>query len=358
MIKKILHNHVIYIGPQYKNYQGGIGAVLAIYAQHIKGFKFISTYDGHYKLPRNIIYFIGALVRIFWKLMTDKTIKIVHLHGAAKGSFYRMYIIFIITKFIFGKKVIYHLHGSEFQEFYNESNKLVKKSVQHLMKKSDAVICLSLYWYQYLNSHFTIQKLRILNNPVQPHPETIHRGIKKDSRLKLLFLGIIGKRKGLFDLLDVILKYREDLEDKLTLTIGGNGDSIKLKKFIKENSLERCIKYEGWVNDEQKHKLLSICDVLILPSYNEGLPISILEAMSYGLAIITSNVGGIPEVVKDDENGYLIAPGDTAQLKLYLEALIKDPSTIQRMGNDSKHKVKNYFTPIVLIKLGDIYCEI
>ncbi len=349
---------VFFIGPQYKNYQGGIGAVLATYARQIKNFKFISSYDAHYKLPRNIIYFVGTFFRIFWRLITDRSIKIVHLHGAARGSFYRMFFIFILTKYIFRKKIIYHLHASEFKEFYKESSYWVKKSVQHLMEKSDVIICLSHYWYQYLNTHFTIKKLCILNNPIHPPSNGIQRKIKKNAKLNLLFLGIIGKRKGVFDLLKVLSENQAFFKEKLTLTIGGNGETSKLKNFIRKNSLEDWIHFEGWVNDERKHQLLSNSDVLILPSYNEGLPIAILEAMSYGLAIIASNVGGIPEIVKNDENGFLIEPGNIQQIEDSLKKLIKTPSVIPVMGESSKSKVKNHFTSNVLTRLGEIYCEV
>lgn len=356
MADKILYKQVLFIGPQFKNGRGGMATVLTTYARHIKDFKFIATYNGNYSLLINIIYFINSLLCIAWKLLSDRTIDIVHIHSASRGSFYRMYIVFIVTKFIFGKKIIFHIHGGGFQVFYNEANKSIKKLIRHLLRKTDVLICLSEKWYRYLKDHFEIKKLYILNNPVEP-PFPANLPIHQNSKIQLLFLGRIEKEKGVFDLLEVILKHQDDFKDKITLFLGGNGDTIKLKDVIKKNKLDEFIKYEGWVNGKQKHQLLSICDVFILPSYFEGLPVSILEAMSYGAAIIASNVGGIPEVVKDNENGFLIEPGDTTRLKLCLDILIGDPFTIQRMKGSSRNKVKSYYTSNILAKLGEIYSE-
>src|SRR5690606_2022961 len=141
------------------------------------------------------------------------------------------------------------------------------------------VICLSKYWFQYLNSNFEISNLFIINNPVDPpqHNENIYRD--NPGKTKLLFLGLISKNKGIFDLIDVLATNKESFQNRLCLSIGGNGETDKLRKEINDKKLGEMVEYLGWVTQDKKNNCLQQTDVYILPSYNEGLPISILEAM-------------------------------------------------------------------------------
>jgi glycosyltransferase involved in cell wall biosynthesis len=174
----------------------------------------------------------------------------------------------------------------------------------------------------------------------------------------LLFLGKIGHRKGIFDLIEVLAENRSVYEGRLELIIGGNGDIKKLEKVIIERGLESIVKYEGWVSGEKKQWLFSECDVYILPSYNEGLPLSILEAMSYGLPIISTCVGGIPEIVFDGENGFLITPGNKKEIDLLLSNLLTNSELINIMGKNSNKIVSSYYPERVIPKLQKIYSSL
>ena len=126
----------------------------------------------------------------------------------------------------------------------------------------------------------------------------------------LLFLGLLGKNKGIYDLLECIRDHKVEFQGKLKLYIGGNGEIEHVKQLIKEYGIADIVIFEGWVSGDKKIELLNKSDAYILPSYKEGLPISILEAMSYGMPIISTPVGGIPEIVSNGENGYLVEPGN------------------------------------------------
>jgi len=351
-----ISKHVLTVAPQFKNHRGGIGAVIASYAIHIRDFKFVATYDGRYGVIRNIAFFVLSLLRVTWKLSTDRSIKIVHIHGASKGSFLRKYLIFLMAKFLFRKKVIYHLHGGKFHLFYENSNFIIRFLIRHLSECVDVFICLSTYWQIYLSKEFDIRNLTVVNNPVSLAPRPYH--IYEDSKeeiLNMLFLGRIGDTKGIFDLLDVIKTYRQEWEGKIKLKIGGDGEVNRLKNYIETHCLSSIVEYIGWADGDKKHELLSRCNVLVLPSYNEGLPISILEAMSYGKGIISTTVGGIPEVVKHQENGFLITPGDFDGLAEAIDRLVQSPQLRKAIGETSKRRVEPYLIENVLIQLNSIY---
>ena len=89
-----------------------------------------------------------------------------------------------------------------------------------------------------------------------------------------------------------------------------DGETERLLTYLADHKLETLVQFEGWVSGEKKHELLSSSDVYILPSYHEGLPISILEAMNYQLPVIATPVGGTAEAVQEGINGFLVTPGD------------------------------------------------
>jgi glycosyltransferase involved in cell wall biosynthesis len=115
----------------------------------------------------------------------------------------------------------------------------------------------------------------------------------------------------------------------------------------------------GWVQGEQKTRLLNSCRVYVLPSYFEGLPMSILEAMATGVPVIATAIGGIPEAIDDGVEGYLLAPGDVDGLAERLERLLSDDALAQRMGAAGRAKVERHFsTTAVMPRLEHIYAEL
>ena len=165
---------------------------------------------------------------------------------------------------------------------------------------------------------------------------------------------MITAQKGIYDLLDVIKEIRHDLKDKFCLHIGGNGETERLQKLIDENDLSDLVRFEGWVSGEKKKELLSLADAYILPSYIEGLPISILEAMSYGLPILSTPVGGIPEVV-DETNGILFTPGDKKEMADAIKSMVGNPQIGKSKGNASREKAVRYYPDNVASELIEIY---
>lgn len=178
--------------------------------------------------------------------------------------------------------------------------------------------------------------------------------MKNDNRFHLLFLGLITAQKGIYDLVDVIREIRRDLRDKFCLHIGGNGETERLQGLIDENDLSDLVSFEGWVSGEKKRELFSLADAYILPSYIEGLPISILEAMSYGLPILSTPVGGIPEVV-DETNGILFTPGDKKEMADAIKSIVGNPQIGKSKGSASREKAVRYYPDNVASELIEIY---
>lgn len=349
-----LNKQVLTIGPNYKYLGGGIVSVLSTYAKFNKDFIFMPTFNSENNFI-NILQYPVLFSEIFYLLLVNKNISIVHIHGASYISFYRKYTIFLLCKYFFKKKVIFHIHGAEFHLFYKNGTSLRKKFIKHFIEKSDAIIVLSTYWENYFKSTFQLKNIFILNNIV-PYPEIYKKEYSEE--INFLFLGEIGKRKGTFELIEAINNIKNSFNGIINFYIGGNGDIKKFNSKIKEYKLENIIHYVGWITGNDKIELLKKSHVFILPSYNEGLPISILEAMSYRMPIISTPVGGIPEVLKEKVNGILVIPGNIKEIEEALKFFITNPTKIKIMGDES-YKIVQKFLPNQVIKdLHEIYRKI
>ena len=352
-----ISDKVLTIGLPYIDFKGGISMVINTYSKYFEVFNFLSTYKRSLYKIVTAFYFPVFIVKFFRYLFIKRTIKIVHIHGAAGGSLFRKSVVFIIAKFFFGKKVIYHSHGSELEMFYKKSNRLIKKYIGWFFSKVDVIICLSKKWESFFRENFDVKKIVILENIIERNDNAI-KAVTPENKIVFLFLGSIGYRKGIFDLLEVINENKEYFSDKISLKIAGRGEVKKLEDYLDTNKLHELVQFIGWITGEEKKKLLSGSDIYILPSYNEGLPISILEAMSFRLPIISTIVGGIPEIVKEGENGFLITPGDKANMFSKIKWFIDNKKDIAKFGENSFETVQPYYADVVIPRLQEVYISL
>jgi len=330
---------ILMIGPG-RDVKGGIPSVVNIYfksdllkdyniiyiSSHIDGNKFVK-----------LIQFIKALF-LFCRYMPVKDIKIVHIHSASRASFYRKSIFLILSK-LCRKNVIFHIHGAEFNIFYhNESGLIKRKFIKSILCSADIIIALSNQWKNDIEKIVDKKNVvRVVNNAVML-PE-VEQGVKGE-KLEILFMGRLEERKGVFDLIKAAEKIVQD-SPNVHFIFAGDGDINKVKKIIQEKKLSKYISVPGWVSNGEEY--YAKVDIYVLPSYNEGLPMAILEAASHGLPIVSTPVGGIPEVIEDGVNGFLITPGDIGALEDRLLKLIDDGSLRKRMGNEARRIVEEKF---------------
>ncbi len=356
LIPKELSDRVLMIGVYWKNHApGGVSSVVNTYAENFETFNYTVTAAilDENKIKKLWVA-IAGLLEFTWKILTDKRVKIIHVQGSHGASYDRKRIFVKLAK-MFGKKIVWHMHASSFVPFYE--GRQDKEDIVKTLNLSDVMIVLSKSYYDfYKNIGVDENKLLILNNIV-PKPVITNAPAISDKRMHYLFLGEISQRKGVFDIMEALKQYPE-LRDKVYIRIGGNGESDRLRKIIKEACLEECVNFEGWVGPEKKTELLNWADVYILPSFNEGLPISILEALSYNCPIISTHVGGIPDVVKPNENGIIVKPGDIKQIADAIAYYVKHPMDVERHGAKSAEIIKDYYPENVFATLSKIYGQL
>jgi len=346
MLDEGISNKVLFVGFDYKKPKGGIGSVLNTYSTFIKPYKFVRTSGGDLNIIQKIAYAISGCYHLVKELLDDKDIKIVHIHVASGVSFWRKVPFIVISK-QFDKKVIFHCHGGGFREFRNKHKKLVDKYI----RKCDEIVALSDVWKDYFESIYAIKTVVIRNVISEPR----YLDIAKDSRVHLLFLGLICKNKGVYDMLEALRLCKNEMNGKICLHIGGNGETDLLKSLIEEYQLQSIVEFEGWVYKDKRERLLNLCDIFILPSYIEGVPISILEAESYKMPVITTNVGGVSSIVKDGENGVFVNPGDVNGIINAIKFLADNPNRRMEMGEQGYEMSKKYLPEIITDQLTFLY---
>jgi len=160
----------------------------------------------------------------------------------------------------------------------------------------------------------------------------------------VLFLGRLEAEKGIYDLLEAVAAVRALVPD-VRLACAGEGDRIGVARYAERLGIADAVKFTGCVGPSGKRALLEHAAVFALPSYREGLPVSLIEAMGAGVPVVASPVGGIPEVVVDGASGYLVGAGDTRNLTRALSRLLVDRAQAKRMGEAARQTAHARFSP-------------
>ena len=341
-----IFDKVLFIGPDL-NGRGGIVSVLRAYRDTLPTFHFIST-NSHRGLIPGLLSFARTLVALpFIRIFRPYTT--LDIHGANGKSWARKRLI-INFGHLLGYKIVFHMHGGELRKY------VADKGPEHYMKcfrKCHHVVFLTEAWTKYAQDVLGCTNAVTLMNIV-PTPTMVKRPYTDGAPISLVYLGYIYKEKGIFDLLDVIAANRDRWRGKLTLTIGGQWNEDRVRDFINTNDLAKRVNFVGWVTGDDKDRIMATSDILVLPSYFEGLPMSILEAMTYAMPVITTPVGGIPEVVTNGVEGTLFTPGDKAALTAAIDLYIDNPSLIAKHGNAGLNKSKMFSPQRITEQLSQI----
>ena len=354
--QKEVFEKVMHVGEDHVYFRGGIGAVLSVYKKYFPAFQATGTHRRISNLGK-IFYFGGNFMHLLWVMAFRPNVKIIHIHGSYGASVLRKFVVSFFAKNIFRKKVIYHIHSSEYYQKYNAGSKFYKRLCNYILHHADRVGCLTPKWKDLFTQKFGLSNSIVIHNMVSPPDFDFHnrKSHQEGEPIRFAFLGLIDEKKGIFDLVNMIAEHKTCFQGKVIIHIGGEGKSDQLKSIIEENGLQDIIDYKGWVNEEGKNILFHEVNGFILPSYNEGLPVCILEAMSFGLPIIATRVGGIPEIMEDGVNGFLFERGDKDAMKSAMMAYIENPYLLEEHGNASFNLVQRYYPERIIPEIEGIY---
>jgi glycosyltransferase involved in cell wall biosynthesis len=290
--------------------------------------------------PSIIIRFIASMKRLtkyIYHLIVDD-IESILIFSSAGYSAIEKGLMVCVGK-IFKKKVIISYRSGHIEHNIKKS-KLFRHYISFVISIADIIICQSQYWQNYYKNlvHNKSSKFVVIKNWIDPNK--YNKFVNRDKiKISIIFMGLISKNKGVYDIYEMVRNYMNDFKNVEFELYGGGPDYEKLFRLIREYDLSHIIKLKGWVYGEAKQYALVNSDVLILPSYFEGMPNVILEAMACGKPVVSTNVGGIPDIVDHGISGILFKPGDIKAFRDSLITLIDNRELRNTMGIKARHKI-------------------
>jgi glycosyltransferase involved in cell wall biosynthesis len=343
------------------NMQGGIVSVQKLILENIDSAFIVkhlptlaSSRSGEY--IAKAVVFLKAIASLSVRLLQKKT-DVIHAHVSERGSAYRISVVLFIA-YLFHTPVVLHTHGSEFHSFYGGLPIVLQKWISWAFKSCARMIVLSESWKDFYVNDIGLlpEQVTVISNPVKIPTQIPSRS--NSHKVKISFLGRIGNRKGAFDLIRAFSLLDDAQRECTELILAGDGEAEAARDLVKTLNLGSSITVLGWINSAQRDELLSSSNIFVLPSYNEGLPMAVLESMSWALPVITTPVGGIPEVITHGKNGLLVQPGDIKQLSLSLKSLIQDPSLRQSLGNTARMRIVPLGINLYCSSLSQVYTSV
>ena len=332
-----LRYRILIIGPALAQ-KGGMASVQKLILKEMPDTfdtQHISTHDEGSLWHRLRIFAIATL-DLTSKLLRQR-VDLVHLHVSEKGSVLRKILLLLLVK-AFRRPVVIHTHGCEFHIFHERLSSTARSLVNWSLQQADCFVTLSEGWRAYYIEHCNLDSSRVvaLPNPVEmPLAAPDRTGT---TTVNFAFLGRIGQRKGTFDLIRAFAALPNRANARLWLA--GDGETEAAAALIASLGLRNTVRLLGWVNEKQRADVLAAAEVFVLPSYNEALPMAMLEAMAAALPVISTPVGGIAEFVTDGDEGYLISPGDVEMLSRAMEQLIASPARRRAMGERARDRIR------------------
>jgi glycosyltransferase involved in cell wall biosynthesis len=344
--------------------RGGVAAVVSVLRRHglfeRESVRYVATHRDGPPLAKAR----GALAG-FWQTLVACLVRhpaIVHVHAASHASFLRKSLVLLIAR-LAGCKTIFHLHGGGFRTFATEeAGSLLRRWIRHTLEASSLVITLSESWAQFVHAFAPRARVAVVPNAV-PLPALPPTSPPVDTAVpgRILFLGRLEAAKGVHELLEAGARLVREASGPtpLRLVFGGEGDAQGLRRRAAELGIAERIELLGWVGPEARDAELAKASVFCLPSHAEGLPMSMLEAMAARKAVVATQVGGIPETLRDGDNGLLVPPRDERALARALARLLGDTALRDRLAERARATIEQqYSTEVVCGQLSAIYREL
>jgi glycosyltransferase involved in cell wall biosynthesis len=302
--------------------------------------------------------FLAAAVGRIVKEAAVGRLAVVHLNLAERGSVYRKAVLLAAAKAV-GGRVLLHLHAAQIVQFHDSMNRPGRLLLRWMFRSADHCIVLGEVWRRWVVDTFDVSPaaISVIYNGV-PATRAPRRTTQTDGRFRLLFVGNLLQRKGVADLLRAFA-FPAVQAHAIDLTLAGGGPVETYRQMAVGLGIGRRVTFTGWVSQDDARQLMVNADALILPAYDEGLPLVILEALASGTPVICTPVGSIPEVLEDGATALFVTPGDEAGIAGAITALVEQPDLRRRLAASGAALYHRLFTMDAFVRsLGGLYATL
>lgn len=269
----------------------------------------------------------------------------VHLNASLDPKAYWRDLAYSLVARLLGRRIVCQIHGGAMPQDFFHGNALLTWTLRHLLVSSDVVTVLSSAELAAYRSFDERIKVHLVPNAIDPAGLADRpRSYNEDQPLRLAYVGRLLRTKGLFELVEALTRLKR-LGREFRVCIAGEGpDRRELVAVCETAGLQDRVRFLGNVFASEKFKLLLESDLFLLPSYMEGLPYSLLEAMAAGCVPITTPVAAIPDVVCDGEHGVFVPARDPGALAGAVAALDDDRERLMRIAKAARLRVLEHYT--------------
>ncbi len=293
---------------------------------------------------RSLLQGIGAqlrlLARLGWQCLAWRP-AVVHIHTCSWFTFWRNGVDVLLARLLL-RRVVLHIHGAQFHHFLGGLTGTSAWFARRLLRAAQRVIVLGEGWRDVLSGWVDPVRIAVVPNgvpsggQVEPSPT---------GPFRIICLANYEVRKGQEDLLRVVA--RLDAARPVRLELLGFEAEPGRRQALLDLAAELGLAHvdiPGPVTGKDKEARLAAAHCFCLPSYDEGLPMSMLEAMAIGLPVVATRVGAIPEAVDEVREGLLFEPGDVDALATHLQRLIDDPAAARAIGAAGRARLMRDFS--------------
>lgn len=309
----------------------------------------VPTYRGTAPLPRLALFCLALLRLATWSIAGRG--RIVHIHATVRGSAYRKSVCVLLARGL-RRRAIFHVHSGagDIAAFAGSRGRLSLAFLRSAFAAADAVLAVSAASARALEAAYGISGVQVVPNAA-PSVPAFERA-PGDGAVQVAYVGgFANPAKGG----DVMLAALAALEDEpgLEVTLAGPGELPPDAAQLLER--QPGTSWDGWLDREKMDALFRRAEVFVMPSRSEGLPMALLEAMAYGMAVIATAVGGIPEVVDDGVDGRLVPGEDPAAIAAALRELAADRALRQRLAAAARRRTAELDEVEVSRRLDQLY---
>ncbi|MEW7850567.1 glycosyltransferase family 4 protein [Massilia aurea] len=341
--------------------RGGVAsAVAALRAAGLferEGVVFIATHvDGSGRVK------LGCALRGVWQaavLCMGRRPAIVHVHASSGASFVRKSLVLALGR-LTGARTVFHLHGGAFDRFATgRASPLLQRWIRHTLEASSCVIALSPGWAVFVRAFAPLARVEVVPNAVPvpvPMPDMAWTGAGAAPRI--LFLGRVHPAKGVGELLDACALLAPRYP-QLRLVLAGEGELDWARRRAAARGIGGQVDLPGWLDAAACTRQLACASVFCLPSWAEGVPMAMLEAMAAGRPVVVSAVGGMLDVIRDGVDGVLVPPRDAMALAAGLERVLCDPAFGASLAQGARARIEmDYSMDQMCRRLAAIYARL